>query len=69
MIRGRAKIAHTERVQSDLRRIVKKATKSATAHSVKLIDSARKARFTAIQVRPKDRLTLPLAGWKMRQTD
>jgi len=26
-------------------------------------------RFRTIQVRPKDRLTLPLAGWKMRQTD
>jgi hypothetical protein len=27
------------------------------------------ARFRTIQVCPKDWLTLPLAGWKMRQTD
>jgi hypothetical protein len=26
-------------------------------------------RFRTIQARPKDRLTPPLAGWKMRQTD
>jgi putative ABC transport system substrate-binding protein len=29
----------------------------------------RAPRFRTIQVCPKDRLTLPLAGWKMRQTD
>jgi hypothetical protein len=28
-----------------------------------------RARFRTFQARPKDRLTPPLAGWKMRQTD
>jgi hypothetical protein len=31
--------------------------------------AARQARFRTIQARPKDRQTLSLSGWKMRQTD